>query len=455
MFYLARVSLGRRQPAEKSPPTCRESTQGVCLSANPKYKPETMPTTYQPEQFRTLYQGFKSGTVSHDRLLIGAMGGTGGQPFFSSVKERLLVLGDARQVLDKRRQYLEERWREIVALVRRSEKAGTLDELVELHRTLNNIALELFLRGVEVMEIHQLITTYRDRITVRVIDLALEDAGPPPCPFAWFNMGSDGRGEQTFFTDQDNALVYEHESAVVDAYFNNFARRVVKDLDTAGFALCTGNIMPTNDDWRGSLPAWQEKMEEVIGNQDQKNLLRMIILMDVVYCAGSKKVGRQFVDQVHAMIRDHFDALMSMARSAVMSSVALNFFKKFRLERSGKHAGKFNVKLFGWAPLIMTTRVFALKYGITATNTIARLKALEAGHHFDADLSLRLQQAYLVLTRAKMISQVEAVVSGKKYDYYLDPEVLPESEREALKEALTAVETLQKLAYNSFFGGML
>ena len=84
-----------------------------------------------------------------------------------------------------------------------------------------------------------------------------------------------------------------------------------------------------------------------------------------------------------------------------------------------------------------------------------RLRELEAGHHFDADFSRDLQRAYLVLTRAKMISQVEAIVSGSKYDYFLDPEVLSDEEREDLREALISVENLQKLAYNSFFGGML
>ena len=32
--------------------------------------------------------------------------------------------------------------------------------------------------------------------------------GPPPVPFAFFVLGSEGRSESTLFTDQDNALVY-------------------------------------------------------------------------------------------------------------------------------------------------------------------------------------------------------------------------------------------------------
>ncbi|MEA2109627.1 MAG: DUF294 nucleotidyltransferase-like domain-containing protein [Pseudomonadota bacterium] len=416
-----------------------------------------MPTTYQAKDFISLYRDFKAADDGRrDQLLIEAVAGKREQLYFPTLKERLLVMDDARQVLADRQKYLEQRWHEIVVQVRRINASRSLEELVALHRSLNNIAVELFLRHIGVMELHQVITYYRDRITEKVIDLVVERLGPPPCPFAWFNMGSDGRREQSFFTDQDNALVYETGGSTdIDAYFKNFARQAVDDLDTAGFALCTGNIMPVNDHWRGSYSEWREMMEKVFANQDQENLLRIIILMDVAYCCGSQAVGDRFHAKVHTMIHNHFNALMTMARSAVMSSVALNFFKRFRLERSGTHAGKFNVKLFGWAPLIMTTRVFALKYGITATNTISRLKALEAGHYFDRELAERLQKAYLVLTRAKMISQVEAIVAGTTYDYYLDPSVLSEDEHESLREALISVEALQKLAYNSFFGGMM
>ena len=415
-----------------------------------------MPTNYQPEKFKDLYREFRSGDNLSDRLLIEVFGGSRSPLFFPTVKDRMLALKDARKALDRRLTFLDDHWHKIVTMVRRVDTVHSLDELVDLHRSLNVIAVELFLRHVGVMELHQMITFYRHRITEKVIELVLDRLEKPPCPFAWFNMGSDGRQEQTFFTDQDNALVYEeHGSAEVDAYFKHFADQVVHDLDTAGFALCTGNIMPINDKWRGSYAHWLAEMEEVFSNQVQENLLRVIILMDITYCAGMPEVGEQFINRVHTMIRQHFDALLTMARSAVMSSVALNFFKKFRLERSGEHTGKFNVKLFGWAPLIMTTRVFALKYGIRVTNTVTRLQKLEAGRHFDADFSHDLQRAYLVLTRAKMISQVEAIVSGSKYDYYLDPEVLSDEEREELREALISVENLQKLAYNSFFGGML
>ena len=413
-----------------------------------------MPTDYQSADFSQLYRQFKSEARIDDLRCLNSLVDLGEDYIcFPNLEEHIESLDRGCVVLDERRNYLKVRQAEIVKLTGKISPASDLEELVELHRRLNVVAIELYLRGVGVMEIHALITSYRHRLTEKVISIICEKLAPLPCEFAWFNMGSAGRREQTFFTDQDNALVYRVDgSPEIDAYFENFANEVVRDLDRVGFTLCSGNIMPSNPDWRGSLGGWRRNLEKIFHDQGQDNLLRVIILMDITYSAGSASLGQQMINKVHKMIHDNFAALMVMARSAVLSNVALTLFKKFRLEKSGDHKGMFNVKLYGWAPLIMTARVFALKYGLTDNNTVERIKHLEAHNHFDAELSRSLQKAYRVLTHAKMVSQVDAIVSGRKYDYFLDPEALKEADQGELKRALSSVEALQKLAYNSFFG---
>ncbi|MBN2706522.1 MAG: hypothetical protein JXR89_08790 [Deltaproteobacteria bacterium] len=412
-----------------------------------------MPTAYHSADFSQLYRQFKAGADVDDMVRLGALLALPECEFFPDLEAHLVALDQGCAVLDERRKYLKVRRAEVVRLTERVVLVEELDELVELHRRLNVIAVELFLKGVGVMEIHSLITSYRHRLTEKVITLISRRLHPVPCEFAWFNMGSDGRREQTFFTDQDNALVYKIDgSPEIDAYFEHFAVEAVNALDKVGFALCTGNIMPSNPLWRGSFGDWRRQMEEIFHDQSQDNLLRVIILMDITFCTGSRALGQRLIEKVHTMIHDNFGALMVMARSAVMSNVALTLFRNFRLEKSGPHQGKFNVKLFGWAPLIMTARVFALKYGFIETNTVERLRLLEKQGHFETELSCSLRQAYCTLAHAKMISQVEAIVTGSKYDYYLDPEALSKSGQAQLKRALSSVEALQKLAYNSFFG---
>ncbi|MFZ3138789.1 MAG: DUF294 nucleotidyltransferase-like domain-containing protein [Thermodesulfovibrionales bacterium] len=45
-----------------------------------------------------------------------------------------------------------------------------------------------------------------------MIEIAEERFGEPPVPYCWIAFGSEGRKEQTFKTDQDNALIY-HDPA--------------------------------------------------------------------------------------------------------------------------------------------------------------------------------------------------------------------------------------------------
>ncbi|MBW1645913.1 MAG: hypothetical protein JRJ56_06255, partial [Deltaproteobacteria bacterium] len=69
-----------------------------------------MPTNYDPERFRALYQEFKAGGENHDQLLIRAFARERQRFFYDSLRERMLALEDAHQALQRRRDYLAGRW---------------------------------------------------------------------------------------------------------------------------------------------------------------------------------------------------------------------------------------------------------------------------------------------------------------------------------------------------------
>ena len=232
-----------------------------------------MPTDYHSADFSQLYRQFKNDARIDDLRRLNYLVGLGEDYIsFSNLDEHIEFLDRGCTVLDERRNYLKVRQAEIVKLTGRISLVSELEGLVELHRRLNVVAIELYLRGVGVMEIHALITSYRHRLTEKVIAIISERLAPLPCEFTWFNMGSDGRREQTFFTDQDNALVYKVDgSPEIDAYFENFANEVVTALDRVGFTLCSGNIMPSNPDWRGSLGGWRRNLENIFHDSLSRN----------------------------------------------------------------------------------------------------------------------------------------------------------------------------------------
>jgi len=75
---------------------------------------------------------------------------------------------------------------------------------------------------VDPLDIAHAIAVTIDTLTVRLLDLGIEELGEPPCPWAWLALGSEARQEQGLSTDQDNALAVdcdEAEFSEVDPYF--------------------------------------------------------------------------------------------------------------------------------------------------------------------------------------------------------------------------------------------
>jgi CBS domain-containing protein len=92
--------------------------------------------------------------------------------------------------------------------------------------------------GMDPMSIARVITSLNGALTRKLLRLAEDELGSPPCPYAWLALGSEGRMEQVLATDQDNALVYRDDTPQAREYFATLADRVVSALLRAGFPPC-------------------------------------------------------------------------------------------------------------------------------------------------------------------------------------------------------------------------
>lgn len=323
-------------------------------------------------------------------------------------------------------------------------------ELAQVRKTLTRITGKLFEKTYAVMETHEFCTQYHDHLTqqaVRLVEASLrKEKGKPRGQYAWIRMGSAGREEQTLTADQDHLLVYERAEDA--SYFRRFSERMVSGLEKIGFAQCLGDTMATNPRWRGTFSEWKKRIKEM--TQKEEEQIGLMILMDAKYSAGDPELAQQFIQMVRKETLETRGFLREFAKTATLMPVALTLFRRFKTERSGKHKGKFNAKLEGWMPLVMTTLVFALKYGVLDTNTVKRIRALEKQGHFEPDFSANLQEAYFMLTRVKILKQIAALKEHRKPDYYVNPNDLPPKQRQKLHEALLCVDQLKRIAYSSF-----
>ncbi len=94
-------------------------------------------------------------------------------------------------------------------LIREIETAGDVNQLAQVYKRVPVLVKALLESGDRIGNINRIITSVADAMHRRVVGFAIEEMGLAPCRFAFMVMGSEGRGEQTLATDQDNAIVYE------------------------------------------------------------------------------------------------------------------------------------------------------------------------------------------------------------------------------------------------------
>ncbi len=76
--------------------------------------------------------------------------------------------------------------------------------------------------GVSARHIGEAISSITDALTIRLIEMAEAELGPPPVPYVWLCGGSQARGEQSSHSDQDNALL------ISDRHEQDHARDLVR-----------------------------------------------------------------------------------------------------------------------------------------------------------------------------------------------------------------------------------
>ena len=371
----------------------------------------------------------------------------------------LSLLADLSDGLARERgaiQNMEKSRAEMLALIARST---SYSELCEIEHALTALEIARFLSCGSVTGLHRGCTEYRDLLAARTVILVAAEMegmghGAPPLPFALISMGSDGREEQTLVTDQDYLIVYaDGGGEAADTYFRLFSELLVERLSEVGFAKCTGDIMPSNPTWRGSRQQWKQRLMAIVRYEYEeyaKNLMDLIVLSDARYVAGDRAIADDLIALIHDFEQSYFQVLWGMARAATEMKVGLGMLGGLWTDRDGEHKGMFNLKLLGWAPLVMNVRILAVNMGTTVTNTLKRIALLQEDRRLSPANAAELQEAYHVLTRHRIFLQIQKLRGESSESYYLDPETLSDEQEEELRLALVSVRELQKVIRTNF-----
>lgn len=353
---------------------------------------------------------------------------------------------------------------ELLELISRASAAADCKELRIINDLSVDIACSFFTTINSVPIVQEICTAVRDAIAERALELSRKKLffSGTYCdlPLALLSVGSDGRKEQTLFTDQDYLFLHgpgsaesaQSEESMAD-YYGMLGSLFATKMEAAGISRCSGGIMPVNNDWRGSLPQWQKRLATMFlfeRNDWERNILNLIALIDTRFVSGDRGIGLDFGKMVRSQIRNNPQAMQQMARVVSSMRVSKGFLGRFVIEAEGPHKGEFNLKLLAWMPLVMSVRLLAVNAGIEETSTLGRIKQLRRDGHLTDKMATELTGAYHIVTGHRIFQQIKRIKRIIDDDSYINPYELPGFQREELKSAISSIEELQNLVRSRF-----
>ncbi|MEE4134467.1 MAG: DUF294 nucleotidyltransferase-like domain-containing protein [Desulforhopalus sp.] len=317
-----------------------------------------------------------------------------------------------------------------------------------LSQKIPDIVRSIINEGAKAGNISRMIAILNDKILHRVLDLLHEKLGPPPLRYCWLLMGSEGRREQTFKTDQDNAIVYadpvdEAEAARAKSYFERFAAEAIDHLVNCGYPLCQGEIMARNPRWCQPLAVWKGYFQHWINAPDPMELMHSTIFFDFRSGYGTERLAEELRDLLVEQVKKQDIFCYHLGRHCIANRAPLSFFNNFVVEKDGEHKNRLDIKIRGLTPFVDFARVLALRYGIRETNTLDRLRLLLAGNHISAELHRDMIDAYELQMQLRVIHQLAQIEQGILPDNFIHPEQLTSLEKRMLKDAFTVIEKIQ------------
>jgi CBS domain-containing protein len=278
--------------------------------------------------------------------------------------------------------------------------------------------------------------------------MADDEWGPPPVPYCWLAMGSEGRREQTLCTDQDNALLYQDvdpsTELAVRQWFLTFTKKVVDALARFGIPRCKGGVMASNPQWCLGQRAWRQMFAEWIDNPTPERMRLATVFFDFRSISdgfdGARQLRRQLTDM--AAGKRHYAHEMTI--NALTNRPPIGFLRQFVVETSGAHSRGLNLKLHGLTPVVDAVRIIALETAIPETNTMTRLHRIHQQNILDADFAAAIDDAYDYINFIRISHHLRARAHGLPLNNFVDPALLNALERKVLKESFTIVRQLQE-----------
>lgn len=341
-------------------------------------------------------------------------------------------------------------------LMRDIEEAASITELQVLHRRVQDLVAHLITTGIRIKDMVRLIAHLNDRILIRLVDLLLVDrfAGlQQRCAF--LVLGSEGRGEQTLTTDQDNALVVADDlTAQEQQLVELFSEELIKGVIAIGIPPCPGGIMANNPEWRRNLSGWKQVLDDWFGSPTPEHIMRVSMIADLRALAGNRTFEQELREHIRGQLLQNDTYLGHMTANLARFPVPLGWFGRIKTGE-GAQKGRIDLKKAGIFAITEGVRILCLSVGISAHSTQERIGLLAGQNLLSPQEAANLSSAFDALVYFRLRSQLDTVAAGGMPDNSLLLKQLNRMEAGRLHAALEEVRSFQQMLQRRFRLGQM
>ncbi|HQR77138.1 MAG TPA: DUF294 nucleotidyltransferase-like domain-containing protein [Burkholderiaceae bacterium] len=330
--------------------------------------------------------------------------------------------------------------------------ARSIKQLGHVAGDIRNLTRNLLAQGVSAEALTRTVAALNDALTREVINRTVQEHELEGLDWCWLALGSEGRGEQTLATDQDNALIFVAPSDGKELLRARheliaFARDVNAALDQLGFPLCKGNIMASNPQWCLTEAEWRAQFTTWISEPTPERLLNANIFFDFRPLYGDSTLADRLWEWLLARTQDNKLFLRLMVANALQTEPPLGLIRAFQVSDKPGREGTLDLKKRGARIFVDAARVFALAYGSRATGTADRMRlageAIKADpRHVEATI-----EAFHYVQVLRMRAQEHPHPTNPNR---IDPNSLNEVDQRMLKEAFRQARKVQQRLKETF-----
>jgi CBS domain-containing protein len=333
----------------------------------------------------------------------------------------------------------------------RIDRARSVDDLAGAAADIQAQVERLDRQGLKVEAIAEITSDLNRRLLARLFALI----APPRIAEAGclIVMGSEGRGEQTVRTDQDNGLLLVE--AVPEPELQAFRDAFSGALERFGFPPCPGNVMVRNPVWSQPIEPFIRQIKGWVMTPDENSAMNLGIFVDAVAVAGRAELVVRAKGALVELMRgeaihlarfaraiDHFESASGGMLSSLMASV-------------GVGPGEVHIKRSGTFPIVHGIRTLAIDLGLLETPTVKRIEALVREGVLSAELGRELASSLSYFMLLRMRSQIQALKTGRhEEEAIVRVGGLSTRERDLLRDALRVVKRFREVVRNRYHLGL-